>query len=221
MRLLPVLIIVLSLTLGLKLLELSTYDQQIQNPPSFIADTIAQSDEEDEAEDDEQPMDAPEESAAPAPTPSAQPPVQEEFSRTEIEILQSLSQRREELEQYEKSLKLRETILKATEERIESKIAELSALKQDVDALLAKYNEKEEAKIRSLVKIYENMKPKDAARIFEEIDMDVLLEVVDRMSERKIAPVLAKMQAKRAKEITTELAKRKKLPEETEELETN
>ena len=81
------------------------------------------------------------------------------------------------------------------------------------------YDEKEQEKIRSLVKIYENMKPKDAARIFEEIDMDVLLDVVDKMKEKKIAPILAKMNATRAKEITTELAERRKLPEGTDDLE--
>ncbi|WP_419902504.1 magnesium transporter MgtE N-terminal domain-containing protein [Kiloniella sp.] len=56
------------------------------------------------------------------------------------------------------------------------------------------------------------MKPKDAARIFEELDMVVLLDVVERMKERKTAPILASMNPKRAKEITLELAQRRDLP---------
>jgi flagellar motility protein MotE (MotC chaperone) len=57
------------------------------------------------------------------------------------------------------------------------------------------------------------MKPKSAARIFEELDLDVLLPVIERMKERKIAPILAKMNAEKAKTITTELAQRRRLPE--------
>jgi flagellar motility protein MotE (MotC chaperone) len=57
------------------------------------------------------------------------------------------------------------------------------------------------------------MKPKDAARIFEELEMDILLPVVERMKERKTAPILAKMNADKAKAITTELAQRRLLPE--------
>ena len=65
------------------------------------------------------------------------------------------------------------------------------------------------------MKIYENMKPKDAARIFEELDMAVLLDVIERMKERKTAPILAQMNPKRAKAITLELAKRRGFAQES------
>ena len=60
--------------------------------------------------------------------------------------------------------------------------------------------------IAAVEKIYENMKPKAAAGVFEELDMDILLEVVSRMKERKVAPILALMTPTRAKELTFELA---------------
>src|SRR3546814_19626533 len=63
----------------------------------------------------------------------------------------------------------------------------------------------------SLVKIYESMKPKDAARIFEHLDMEVLLEVVERMKERKTAPILAELDPERASTVTLELAKLREL----------
>ena len=53
------------------------------------------------------------------------------------------------------------------------------------------------------------MKPKDAARIFEELDLEVLLQVVQRMKEAKVAPILAAMDPKRATEVTTRLAERR------------
>ena len=48
------------------------------------------------------------------------------------------------------------------------------------------------------------MKPRDAAAIFNDLDMPVLLQVLDRMKEAKAAPILAAMQPDRAREATTE-----------------
>src|SRR6185369_3324386 len=76
---------------------------------------------------------------------------------------------------------------------------------------LAKYNEQEDIKIRSLVKIYETMKPKDAARIFEELDMPVLLTVVDRMKESKVAGIMTYMTPQKAKDLTIQLTEQRKL----------
>ena len=57
------------------------------------------------------------------------------------------------------------------------------------------------------------MKADEAARIFEQLDMDVLLNVIERMREAKVAPVLAEMDPLRAKTVTTQLAERRQLPE--------
>ncbi|WP_417454239.1 MotE family protein [Kiloniella sp.] len=136
------------------------------------------------------------------------------FSMTdeEIELLQSLSARREQLETRERDVEQRETLLLAAERRIDEKISELGKLQNTIEGLIVKHDEQSEKQMLSLVKIYESMKPKDAARIFEELDMIVLLGVVERMKERKTAPILASMDPKRAKEITLELAQRRELP---------
>ncbi|WP_193371066.1 MotE family protein [Pelagibius marinus] len=130
----------------------------------------------------------------------------------ELVLLQSLSQRREELEQRAREIDEREVLLKAAEQRIEQRIGELEDLQASIEALLVEHDEQTEAQMQSLVKIYESMKPKEAARIFEELDMEVLLEVVERMKERKSAPILAKMNPERAKTVTLELAQRRELP---------
>lgn len=135
-----------------------------------------------------------------------------QFTPAEIEVLQRLRQRREQIEAREKELEVREKVLRVTEGKIEQKIADLNGLKQQVESLLNAYNAKEDSKVLSLVKIYENMKPKDAARIFEELDMQTLLPVIDKMKEAKVAPVLAQMDPKKAKAITTELSQMRRLP---------
>ncbi len=134
-----------------------------------------------------------------------------EFSEIELDILQSLSKRREALDALEEEVRLKESLLESTELRLDQKIEQIKQLDATVRELLREYDEEEEAKIRSLVKIYENMKPKEAARIFDELDMPILLLVVDRMSERRAAPILAKMSPLKAKFLTQELAEDRKL----------
>ncbi|MBT3551423.1 MAG: hypothetical protein HOF70_06820 [Rhodospirillaceae bacterium] len=134
------------------------------------------------------------------------------LTQNEIDLLQQLAERREDLEKSVQEMSLREGILNAAEQRIDRKIQELRGLQAAIDNLIKKHDDQEETKIRSLVKIYENMKPKDAARIFEELDLDTLLLVAERMKERKLAPVMAQMNSTKAKDVTVKLATLRSLP---------
>jgi flagellar motility protein MotE (MotC chaperone) len=166
-----------------------------------------------EAPAGEQPMTEDEAAAAEAAA-APEPEVEDPFDYTdeEVDVLQQLAKRREELDLRARQLDEREALIQAAEQRMEQKMAELKALQATVEDLLKARSEEEEAELKSLVKMYENMKPKAAAKVFEEMDMDVLLDVVDRMNERKVAPILALVTPTRAKEITFELAQRRQLP---------
>ncbi len=130
----------------------------------------------------------------------------------EIEILMRLAERRDELAAKSRELEAREGLLRAAELRIERRVAELEDLRGVIEERIKVFDEQQEKKLGSLVKIYENMKPKDAARIFEELEMNTLLEVAERMKERKLAPVMAQMNPERAREVTVELRALRELP---------
>jgi len=134
------------------------------------------------------------------------------FTQTEIDLLQQLANRREEIDARAEEITLREGLLKAAETRIDKKIQEIKRLETTIQKLIKTHDDQEEAKMQSLVKIYENMKPKDAAQIFEELDIDTLLMVAERMKERKLAPVMAQMRPEKAKDMTVELTKIRNLP---------
>lgn len=134
------------------------------------------------------------------------------LTQSEIDLLQKLAERRVEIDARAKELKTREALLAAAEARIESKIQDFKALQATIENLIVTYDEQQDAKLLSLVKIYENMKPKDAARIFEELEMDVLLQVAERMKERSLAPIMAKMNPQRARDVTIELNALRKIP---------
>jgi len=134
------------------------------------------------------------------------------MTTAEIDLLQKLSSRREEIEKREREMDIRDGLLKAAEDRINKKIVELQQLQVTIDGLITKFDEQQDSKLLSLVKIYENMKPKDAATIFEDLELDTLLLVAERMKERKLAPVMAKMNPQKAREMTVELRRMRELP---------
>ncbi len=148
----------------------------------------------------------------PAPPPA---PVYGEraFSAAEIDVLQSLSQRRAVLDKREEQMAHRAALLKAAEGEVDRKIAELNKIKGDLDKLLNQQQTIQSERVTSLVKIYEGMKPKEAARIFDTLEMDVLLAVIGKMSERKSSPILASMSPEKARLLTIKLTEQHKLPD--------
>ena len=130
----------------------------------------------------------------------------------EIDLLQQLAERRQVLESREQEFEIRTGLLAAAESRIDKKVEELKVLRETISGLIKTFDAQQDAKLLSLVKIYENMKPKEAAKIFEELEMDTLLEVAERMKERKLAPIMAKMHPEKARDMTVELSRLRQLP---------
>lgn len=154
---------------------------------------------------------------AETPSSAGEPPAPREAPRDrptlgEIAVLEDLRRRRLALEDRERALAERETLVIAAERRLAARIEELAALQRALEAQDRAAREREEAGWRGLVRIYEQMRPRDAARIFNELEMPVLIEVVSRMRERIAAPILAGMDPDKAKALTAELAHRRTRP---------
>lgn len=133
----------------------------------------------------------------------------DQLSRSEIQLLQQLSKRRDLLDRRARRLNQRESLLKAAEQKLMDRQTELASIRTEIKRLLGDLDQKEKQRVANLVKIYETMKPKSAAKIFDELDMTVLLGVIERMKARKVAPVIAAMKPSRAREVTGALSRRK------------
>ncbi len=134
------------------------------------------------------------------------------LSRAEIDVLENLSHRRVELDQRARDLDLKEKLLIASEQRIEERVKELKSIEANIQTLIGTRDAAQDAQLASLVKVYETMKPKDAARIFEQLEMDILLPVAQHMKSAKFAPILAEMDSSAAKRLTVALATRLDVP---------
>ena len=130
------------------------------------------------------------------------PPV----SESEKALLQELRQRRQELDARAEAVATRESLLAATEQKLANRVTELQILQKKLEGLDTAQKQKEDAGWQGLVKLYEAMKPKDAATIFSDLSMPVLLQVLDRMKDSKAAAVMAAMNPDKARDVTADLA---------------
>jgi len=134
------------------------------------------------------------------------------FTQSEIQVLQQLAERREAIEKRERELDQRLAVLSAAESQIDAKIKKLREIQSTIEGLMEQHDVQEKKKNDKLVKIYQAKKPKDAARIFEQMDMPILVRVINGMKQRISAAILAKMSADRANAVTEVLANESKLP---------
>lgn len=125
----------------------------------------------------------------------------------EKSVLLELRDRRRGLDAREATLASRELMLIAAEKKLSARVAELQELQKRLESLDANHKQQENAAWQGLVKVYEDMKPRDAAAIFNDLGMPVLLAVVDRMKEAKAAAILAAMVPDKARDVTMQLAR--------------
>lgn len=121
-------------------------------------------------------------------------------------VIERLGERRTELEAREQELETRMALLDAAEQRLKEKTAVLEQLQTRIDGLVDQNGSAEEEQFKGLVAMYEAMKPKQAAAILSELDLNTLLRLARGISPRKMAPILAAMEPKKAKDLTTAMA---------------
>jgi len=130
------------------------------------------------------------------------------LSPAELQMLQNLGARRGQLDQREADLSTQLALLAAAEAKLDAKTKVLAGLKADVAALLAQADGREASEVDRLVKVYEGMKPKDAAARLSILDDTVRLPIAAKMKERALSAVIGQMAPSDAKKLTESLAHR-------------
>jgi len=127
-------------------------------------------------------------------------------SPAERAILEHLQTRRQELDTRAREIDIRNNLLKEAESRMEAHAAELKDFEARVGTAAQRKDEADAARLKSLVIMYENMKPKDAAKIFDRLDMKILVDLVTQINPRRMSDIMAQMQPDMAERLTAELA---------------
>jgi flagellar motility protein MotE (MotC chaperone) len=123
-------------------------------------------------------------------------------------LLERLGERRGELDSRAREIDTREKLLENAEKKLESRIGDLRTLEEKLGDTFQKKTKVEAQGFKNLVTMYESMKPKDAARVFDRLPHDVLIPVVQEMNPRKMSEVLASMTPESAEKLTVALAMR-------------
>ena len=139
-------------------------------------------------------------------------------SSAERAILERLHQRRQELDARAREIELRENLLKAAEKKIEDRIAELKAIEGRLAAGQQKKDDAEAARFKGIVTMYETMKPRDAAKIFDRLDARVLLEMASQIKPARMSEIMAQMSPEAAEKLTVELAGRAQTAEKPQNI---
>ena len=121
-------------------------------------------------------------------------------------LLQSLAERTSRLDEREKTVQARETVLAALQKKVEEREGSLQKTRSEVEALLERYQDEQGGGLKQLVGIYSSIEPKRAAAIFNDLDLDIVVALLRQMPSRKVAPILAAMDAEKARRITLELS---------------
>lgn len=133
-------------------------------------------------------------------------------SPAERALLGRLQDRRETLDNRNKELDMRESLIKAAEKRLEAKVGEMKDIESRIKTATDVRDKEEKERLKGLVAMYENMKPKDAARIFDRLDIKVLVDLSTAMKPITMSAVLAQMSPEAAERLTVELAMRASAP---------
>jgi flagellar motility protein MotE (MotC chaperone) len=129
-------------------------------------------------------------------------------SASERAILERLQSRRQELEARAREIDIRESLLKAAEKRIESRADELKAVESRITTATQQKADTDAARFKGIITMYEGMKPKDAAKVFDHLEMPVLIEIATQIAPRKMSDILGLMSTDAAERLTVEMARR-------------
>jgi flagellar motility protein MotE (MotC chaperone) len=148
----------------------------------------------------------------PEPATAAVAPAIPESCAAPEEVLSAIATERGLLDDQRAALDERASEIALAEETLSIEMARLSELRGELEGLMTKIDEAREADVARLVALYVNMKPRDAATIMNDLDIEVAVTVLGAMPERDAAPVLAAMNVVRAQAISMIILERSKLP---------
>ncbi|QGZ95810.1 MotE family protein [Terricaulis silvestris] len=140
------------------------------------------------------------------------------LSQAEVQVLQALGERREALDLRGTQLETEDALMLAAEQRLNERLAELRTLETHVNDLLGHLDEAQETRVAALVDVYQRMRAKDAATVFDGLDDGVLVQVASRMRQANLAEVMGRMEPARARALTELLADRARPPTNGDDL---
>lgn len=130
------------------------------------------------------------------------------FSDTEVQVLLELDQQRIEMERRAQALELREKLVDLMEQRLNARVAELQAMKADMEKLLTSASGRDDKELVQLASIYGAMKPAAAANVLNRLDNAIVLDILVRMPAKKSGKLMEALDPAKARYLSEMMAAR-------------
>jgi len=115
-----------------------------------------------------------------------------------LDKLYKLTERKKELDLREEDINKKAKEIDQQKTYVEQKLKELEEYRIKISSMLQDRVKADAAKIDNLVQIYTNMRPGQAAKVFETMDEDLVIEILSKMKKKTAADVLNLMKAEKA-----------------------
>ncbi len=119
-----------------------------------------------------------------------------------------LREKHKALQDKERALEAREAVVQEAEKRAQAKIDELLKLEARIQSILAEEESIKDKKIKRLTAVYEGMKADRAAPVIAQMDLDIVVRIFSRMSEKQVGKILSYLKPKQAVVISQALTRR-------------
>ncbi len=129
-----------------------------------------------------------------------------EWTAEEVTLFMKLEDRKKQLDQREVELQKLEEELQKSKEEIEKRMVQLDDVRRKIASHLDEKVKVDQAKVDSLVLVYQNMKPANAAKVFEDMNEDLAVEVMAKMKNKATAEILNLINPQKAKRLTERFA---------------
>ncbi|MEK6555536.1 MAG: hypothetical protein AABZ31_09875 [Bdellovibrionota bacterium] len=125
-----------------------------------------------------------------------------EMSEEDLSHFKRLSDRKLELDQREQELNALEEELHKQRAEVETRIHKLESIRGDISSVLKDRVEVDQERVKTLVEFYSNMKPKQAADIFANLNEDLAVEVLTKMKKKNAAEIMNLLPPEKARTLS-------------------
>ncbi|MBX3486314.1 MAG: hypothetical protein KF798_00210 [Candidatus Paracaedibacteraceae bacterium] len=152
----------------------------------------------------------PEEKKEPIATEEPKKPTKKEefdplmLDENQIKILQAMSKKEGDTTLADDRAKVaqQEALVKIAKDKLTKQIEQLETIQKDIKSTTNDLTKKEQENIERMVKIYESMKPLQAAEILNKLELTALSEIFKAMAPKKASTIMSSMDHQKVRLVT-------------------
>ncbi len=128
------------------------------------------------------------------------------WTAEQLAFFNKLEERNQQLDSKEKELQKLEEELQEQKLALEKRLRDLEEIRTKISSRLDEKVKVDQEKVDKLVEFYSNMKPQNAAKVFEDIDEDLAVEILNKMKKKSAADIMNLLKSDKAQKLSEKFA---------------